>query len=130
MAETIQIWSNTVAQNGWFHESGNVKSGLVDGVMSCSMLDINTFDGTNYEGDTVVTTAGTDNVSGTTPSGDKTQSTTSTDTPVTPSPSPETRKRSLLKFWSGATGTGNVLYSVWADKFISFEVSATAPTYI
>lgn len=160
MADT-QLWSNLSAVSGWFHEKGDVKSGLVAGVFSCSSADIDTFDGTTYRDAGLQLPAGSafasatgilsltgsnaaqsyvvaDTTAGAAPtlsavpaSGTANVAITTTNDDLLHIPPRSTPlKRTLLKFWSAATGTGNVLYAVWADRFISFEVSADPPTFI
>jgi hypothetical protein len=40
-------------------------------------------------------------------------------------PRHEKKKRTKLKLWSGAGGTGNLLYSAWTDRLESWGVATT-----
>ena len=38
-------------------------------------------------------------------------------------PRHELKKRTQIRLWSGASGTGNVLYAGWADEIVSFSLA-------
>lgn len=142
----ILIWANTEGKDGYFHEKGDIKSGLVKGVMSCWAQDIENYDNEDYRDGAGVTTpivlnhslSANDYLTNipdpATPVGATYSAAagevTATDESLHIPPRNQLHKNTLLTFWDDADGTGSVLYTVWAKNFISFEVSEQPPKNI
>lgn len=139
------LWSNTVAQDYVLTIKNSIKtSAVMPGIQSATQEDLLVYDAEVYRdtidsafmgtgrtlslleggGDGLLIGNGT-LVSSTSAGGAFTYQTPSdphleesdefTHTP----PHPMEKTRSMFYFWSGATGTGNLIASVWADQFVS-----------
>lgn len=154
MAATL-IWDSAAAVNGYIRETNLVTSNAIEGVMCCDSIDVSNYDNENYRDDFFSTVSSVGNLQVQFPGltgGDTGISVLELTEPETPTftegllspetgsskiisgtdalmhvpPRHELKKRTMLRFWSGAwdagttTGTGNLLAMVWADQFISF----------
>ncbi len=143
---STSLWSNSAAVDIWIRQIGGVQSGKIVGVQSATVVDVDNYDediyrdtsdlsypwpvtglaplntvGASVTVDTKITEAGVLTNTATIPdghilSGDDRQ----THTP----PKPTFKKRSMILFWSGANGAGNVVASSWADEYMG---CSTAP---
>ena len=141
MASPIVIWTSAAAKTFYVRELGNVTSGPIAGVMSCDTLDITNYDNSNYRDDffdpgvagsklefafdlntdyTTETTAAGVFTNGTPGTGVK----SSTDAVYHIPPRNEMKQRTMVRLWDAASGTGNVLYSGWADEIVSFSLAS------
>lgn len=127
-------------------EAGNISSGPIAGVQSCDALDVTNYDNTNYRDDffdpkssasnltvdlggsataTSYVTKGTEAgafTDGDLGGGGKTVQAASDPVAHIP-PRHESKQRTLLRLWSGTSGTGDVLYAGWADQVVSFSLA-------
>ncbi len=141
---TTQIWSSTVAQNGYLIVKKVQSNTAIAGVMSCSQFDIDTYNGDTYRNELSGNFIGpvnwySFNMSGmpvsiapitplTSPFDQTTESevilddiaATCAGTPIPPYTAPE--RISFFLFWSGATGTGNVLAMCKVEDFVEFSI--------
>lgn len=140
------IWTSSVAKTLYVRELGNITSGPIADVMSCDSLDIENYDNSNYRDDffdpqgynsnLLVELGGsatpTDYVTKATEAGVFTDGSvggagstvkSGIDSVTHIPPRHEGKKRTLLRLWSGSSGTGNVLYAGWADEIISFSLA-------
>lgn len=140
------LWTSSAAQTLYIRELGNVTSGPIAGVMSCDSMDVSNFDNSNYRDDFFNTKSGLTNVlvevgGAASPIDYITKATEAgifTDGSVGGAgntvqsaidavshipPRHEEKKRTQIRLWSGASGTGNVLYSGWADEIVSFSLA-------
>ena len=140
MASPIVIWTSLAAKTLYVRELGNVTSGPIAGVMSCDTLDITNYDNSNYRDDffdpgasgpklEFAFDAGFDYVTQTTAAGVFTAGTpptskSSTDAVYHIPPRNEMKQRTMVRLWDAASGTGNVLYSGWADEIVSFSLAS------
>jgi len=140
------LWTSSVAKNLYVRELGNITSGSIDGVMSCDALDVENFDNSNYRDDFFNTKSGGSNilvelggsatatdyiVKGTETgtftdgaiggTGNTVQSATDAASHIPPRN--EAKMRTQIRLWSGASGTGNVLYAGWADEIVSMSLA-------
>lgn len=140
------LWTSSAAQTLYIRELGNVTSGPIAGVMSCDSMDVSNFDNSNYRDDFFSTKAGetnvlvevggsvlaTDYITKATEAGVFTDGSvggtgnmvkSAIDAVAHIPPRNEAKKRTQIRLWSGASGTGNVLYSGWADEIVSFSLA-------
>lgn len=140
------LWTSSVAKDLYVREVGNITTGPILGVMSSDTLDVTNFDNTNYRDDffdprslnsnLIIelnnNLAASDYVTKSTETGTITKGAISSPPPDVNSttdavlhipPRHEEKTRTLIRFWSGASGTGNCLYSCWADEFISSSLA-------
>lgn len=141
------VWTSSAAKTFYVRELGNVYSGPIDDVMSCDSIDLDVYDASNYRDDffdpkgsasnLLVEMAGASPATGYVVKGgeagvftdgslgnDGVLVKSATDAVTHIPPRQEMKTRTLLRLWTGASGTGTVLYSVWADELVSFS---TAP---
>jgi hypothetical protein len=140
------IWTSSEAKTLYVREAGNISSGPIAAVMSCDALDVTNYDNTNYRDDFFDPQNSTSNLTvalggSATATGYVTKGTeagaftdgnlggsgmtvNSASDPVAHiPPRHESKQRTLLRLWSGASGTGNVLYAGWADQVVSFSLA-------
>ncbi len=144
-----QIWSNTVAQDGYLIVRGKIQSqNPIKGVMSCSQFDLIIYDTTTYRNElssayigrpwadfatniddpTSVTVpvalAAVNGVFRISSATTQTQDTiTAKDDQYNATPPFSTPKMlSFFMFWSGATGTGNLLAFCRVDEFTEWSI--------
>lgn len=140
------IWTSSEAKTLYVREAGSISSGPIAAVMSCDALDVTNYDNTNYRDDffdpknstsnltvelggsataTSYVTKGTEAgafTNGDLGGGGKTVRAAS-DPVVHIPPRHESKQRTLLRLWSGANGTGDVLYAGWADQVVSISLA-------
>lgn len=140
------LWTSSVAKDLYVRELGNITSGPIAGVLSCDALDVKNFDSSNYRDDFFNTNSGdsnilvelggniipTDYIVKGTEAGAFTDGSiggaghivqSGTDALMHIPPRNEAKMRTQIRLWSGASGTGNVLYAGWADEIVSMSLA-------
>ncbi len=149
MAHTL-LWANTDAKNGYLLLRGNIKSGIIKGVMSCWSLDVSNYDEdvisqnpyadasilASVQADQTLTPAGEyivhtpdDNTAPVTTTIADDTKTTNDDVLKIP-PRPVLKKRTYIELWDNAAGDGNLLAFEREDRFINFVVSESPSSFI
>ena len=152
----MERFTSEVAQTYYFMV-GITRSGPVEGVMSADTIVVDVYDTDNYRDDffntatagnlllkmSVGTSGGADGEMLTQTNPDSATFTESSgthglfsvpDSVSHTSPRQELKKRTLIRYWSGpydvgsSSGTGNILFHVWADELTG--VSKSAFTYL
>lgn len=142
------LWTSSAVKTLYVRELGNVTSGPIEGVLSCDSIDVDNYDNSNYrdtffdpaqsDSNLIITVGAkanaTDYVTKGTEGGVFTDGAiggggglgdvkTATDEVSHIPPRHELKKRTQIRLWSGASGTGNVLYAGWADEIVSFSLA-------
>lgn len=140
------LWTSTEVKSLYIRELGNVTSGPIANVKSCDALDVENYDNSNYRDDFFNTKSGENNVlievGGSASATDyvtkATEAGVFTDGSVGGAgnrvnsaidavahipPRNEAKMRTMIRLWSDSSGTGNVLYSGWADEIVSFSLA-------
>lgn len=145
MITTTQIWSSTAPQSGYLIVKKVQSTAPIVGVMSQTQVDLTVFDKETYRNElsqnfigpadwpsfnlsgmpvfiSPITplTSPFDQTTGSEVILDDVATSLATGVPVDPHSTP--KKESYFLFWSGATGTGNVLAMCKIEDFVEFSI--------
>lgn len=143
------IWTSAAVQTIYLRLTGDVQTGPIAGVMSCTSVDVDNYDNSNYRdvsdlaypwsltgGASLNITAaavkglmespadGSAQIVDTIPATGANSYYSYDDRMAHTPPKQELKKRTILLFWSAANGTGSVLASVWADEFVASSLAS------